>query len=315
MAAVLALVALVSSWAPPPAAAPTQPRLCLALSGGGARGLAEVGVLQALESAGLHPDCVAGTSMGALVGSLYAGGYSPAEMETIVGSLDWQSVFSDRPERPLVPLALRLDDTPPVARLAVRGRRFRLPPSRDSDYRTNRLLFRLLAEPGFRSGGDFDRLRLPFRAVATDLESGERVVLGSGSLVRAVRASLSSPVRLVPVRLDGRLLVDGGLVDNLPVAVARQLGADVVVAVDVRSPALRPRPGDSFVDTTAVVVDLLMRERNEKLADSADVLLDLRPGLGGITETAYPRFAETLAIGRRLGSEGAARVAALVGAA
>jgi NTE family protein len=306
-AVTIAILFLAAS--PPPAAAPpptTPPRVCIALSGGGARGLAHIGVLQALEAEGVPIDCVAGTSMGALVGGLYAAGYTPAAMETIVRSLEWQDVFSGKPERRLIPLALRVDDPAPLAHVALRGGRIRLPPARDSDYRTNRLLFRLLAESSFRARGDFDALRRPFRAVATDLGNGQRVVLERGSVPRAVRASLSTPVNLVPVPLDGRLLVDGGLVDNLPVGVARALGADVVLAVDVQSPPLAPRPTDSFVDTTAVVVNLLMRARNEQGAEAADVTIDLKPALAGLRDVDYARHPEAVEIGRREGRRAAA---------
>ncbi len=284
----------------PAAAAPA--RTCVALSGGGARGLAHIGVLQALEAEGVPVHCVAGTSMGALVGSLYAAGHTPAQMDAVVRSLEWQDVFSGKAERPLIPLAQRLDDVPAVARLALSDGRLRLPPSRDSDYRTNRLLFRLLADASYRAGGDFDALPRPFRAVATDLETGEPVVLAQGSLPRAVRASLSLPVSLVPVSIDGRLLVDGGLVDNLPVRVARGLG-DVVLAVDVRSPTLRPKPTDSFVDTAAVVVDVLRRARNERFEETGDVAIDLRPALGGMREYEYLRYPEASEIGRRVARE------------
>jgi NTE family protein len=293
-----------------PAPSSDARRTCVALSGGGARGLAHIGVIEALEAEGVPIHCVAGTSMGALVGSLYAAGNAPTEIDAMVRSVDWQHVFSGKPERRLVPLALRVDDVPPLARAAVSGWRIGLPPARDSDYRINRLLFQLLAEPSFRAAGDFDALPRPFRAVATDLETGDRVVLARGSLPRAVRASVSLPVSLLPVSLDGRLLVDGGLVDNLPTGVARGLGADVVVAVDARSPTLRPRAADDFVDTAAVVVDVLRRDRNEQFAAAADVAIDLRPALAGLRESHYARYPEAFEIGRRVGREGALRAVA-----
>jgi NTE family protein len=289
------------------------PRTCVAFSGGGARGLAHIGVISAFEAEGVPVHCVAGTSMGALVGSLYAAGYAPADMETIVRSLEWQHVFSGKPERRLVPLALRFGDVSPLVRVGVRGWRLRLPPARDSDYRTNRLLFRLLAEPSYRARGDFDTLPRPFRAVAADLETGRRVVLARGSLPRAVRASLSTPVNLVPVEVDGRLLVDGGLVDNLPVDVARDLGADVVVGVDVRSPALRPRPDDSFVDTTALVVDVLRQAHNEPFSERPDVSIDLRPALGRFGENDFARYPQALEIGRLIGGDRVRRARAELG--
>ncbi len=311
---ILAAAALIAQPPAANAAAGANPGVCLALSGGGARGLAHIGILQALEAEGVSVRCIAGTSMGALVGGLYAAGYSPTRMQEIVRSLEWRRVFSGLPERSLVPLALRVDEMPAVIRFPLDGRRVRLPAARDSDYRINRLLFRLLAEPGFRMAPDFDRLRVPLRTVATDLENGERVVLAEGSLARAVRASLSTPVNLVPVTVAGRLLVDGGLVDNLPTDVAREMGPGPVLAVDVRSPALKPKPSDSFVDTTVVVVDLLMRARNEGTFAAADAVIDLRPALAGIRQTDYRRHDEAIAIGYREGRRGAAQARALLGA-
>jgi NTE family protein len=179
---------------------PDGRRVGLVLSGGGARGLAHVGVLEVLEDERIAVDCVAGTSMGAAIGSLWAAGYSAEQIEELVHSIDWQEVFSGRRVRPLIPLALRLDDVPPFLRVGLEHGKPRLPGSRDSDYRLNRLLIKLLTGPGVAAGGDFDRLPRPFRAVATDLANGERVVLARGSLARAVRASMSTPAILSPAR-------------------------------------------------------------------------------------------------------------------
>jgi NTE family protein len=249
------------------------PRVGLALSGGGARGLAHVGVLAVLEEEGIAIDCVAGTSMGAAIGALWASGYTATEIEEIVQSIDWQEVFSGRRVRALVPLSRRIDDVAPAIRLRLDGLRPRLPPARDSDYRLNRLLFRLLAERGLRTGGDFDRLPLPFRTVATDFETVQPVVLGRGSLARAVRASMSPPVTLPTIEIDGRVLVDGGIVDNVPVDLARGMGADVVVAVDATS---RPFPRHTWGDIIGAgrqIIDALMREHGRKWKQDADLVV------------------------------------------
>ena len=151
--------------------------------------------------------------------------------------------------------------------------------------------------------------------MATDLVSGERVVFARGSLARAVRASLSTPVNLLPVTVDGRVLVDGGLVDNLPVDVARGMGAGPVIAVDVRSPPLKPRPTDSFVDTTTVVVDLLMRARNEDSFAPADLDIDLRPALTAVRAGDFAEHDDAIAIGLREARRGLAPARALLASA
>jgi NTE family protein len=249
----------------------------LALSGGGARGLAHVGALEVLERERIRIDCVTGTSMGAALGALWASGYSAARINEVVRSIDWEEVFSGRRVRSLIPLSRRIDDVPPALRVGLEGVKPRLPRSRDSDYRLNRLLFKLLAEPGLRAGGDFGRLQVPFRAVATDVANVERVVLASGSLPRSVRASMSTPVSLPPVTLDDRQLVDGGIGENVPVRLAREMGADVVIAVDASSPPLTPDEYRDLYGIGVQLVDALMRDRGAYRAD-AEVLI--RPELG-----------------------------------
>ena len=278
----------------------------LALSGGGARALAHIGVLEALEERGARIDCIAGASMGAAIGALYASGYAPVELERIVESIDWRQVFSHRRERTLVPLSRRLDEVPPVLKIGIEEGRFRLPSSTGSDYRLDRLLFRLLAGPGLRSGDDFDRLPIPFRLVATDLGSGSRVVLSHGGLARTVRASLSTPASLPPVPLGNQLLVDGGLVDNLPVDVAREMGARLVIAVDATSPPLLPEQYRDAVGVGLQVVDVLARARNAAYAQGADVVI--QPDLGRRSSTDYSDVAGLIAAGREAGRAALARV-------
>ena len=128
-----------------------RPRVGLVLSGGGARGLAHIGVLAVLEEAGIRIDCVAGTSMGSALGALWSSGYSSGQIAEVVRSIDWRTVFSSRRERALVPLSRRIDDLPSALTIGLSGTKVHLPQSRSSDYRLNRLLFKLLAAPGLRA--------------------------------------------------------------------------------------------------------------------------------------------------------------------
>lgn len=284
-------------------------RVGLALSGGGARAIAHIGVLEAFEEGGVRFDCIAGTSMGAAIGALYASGYPAAELERIVESIDWREVFSRRRERSLVPLSRRLDDVPAVFRAGIEGGHLRLPSATGSDYRLDRLLFRLLAGPGLRAGNDFDRLPVPFRAVTTDLGDGERVVLSGGSLPQAVRASLSTPASLPPVPAKDRLLVDGGLVDNLPVDVAREMGAGLVIAVDATSPPFLPEQYRDAIGVGLQVVDVLARARNRASAQRADFVI--QPELGRRSSTDYSDVAGAVAAGREAGRAALAHIRAL----
>lgn len=282
---------------PQPPAAPQPPLVVgLALGGGSARGLAHVGVLQVLEEHGIPVDRIVGTSMGACVGSLYASGHSAAEVGAIAHGIDWSQIFRGRAERRHEPVAWRVDDVPAIATLGVRRGRLLAPSAAFSDYRIGRVLFEHLAGPGLLAGGDFDRLPIPFRAVATDLRTGERVVLGSGDLPRSVRASMSLPVVFPPVELDGRLLVDGGLVDNLPAGVARDLGADVVIAVDVGAPPREISEDAGVLEVVGRLTEFMMTRGNYGFARPPD--LRIRPDLTSFDADDFERHDEVIAAGR-----------------
>jgi predicted acylesterase/phospholipase RssA len=213
-------------------AADTTPGHALVLSGGGARGLAHAGALVALDELGYDPTLVVGTSMGAIIGALFAAGYSPDEIWSIVASENWLEQFSAeaiavgqsrQPLRPTISFGLN------------RGRFYE---GFVSTTRVNLRLVELLFEAGVRARNDFDRLPLRFRAVATDLRDGGEIVLAAGDLPRAVRASMAVPGAFAPVLWDGLVLGDGGIANNLPVTVARSLSAAPIIAVDVVRPRL-----------------------------------------------------------------------------
>ena len=218
-----------------PAAAP-RPKIGLVLSGGGARGLAHVGVLKELEAARIPIDYVAGTSMGSIVGGLYASGMTPAELERRILAMEWDSMFADRPPRDQLSLRRKEDDL----RLSIplefgmRDGGLRAPRAAVGSSGLETMLKRLTE--GVPGDVKFDRMPIPFRAVATDLVSGEAVVFEHGELAAVMRASMSVPAAFAPVEIGGRLLVDGGLVDNLPVDVVRRMGADIVIAVNIGTP-------------------------------------------------------------------------------
>jgi len=287
---------LLLSWpaaaraADPPVA--KSPRIVLALSGGGARGIAHVGALRAFEEAGIPIDGIAANSMGAVIGGIYATGRSASELEAIVRSLDWGSLGSGRPDRRTLPLSRRADRYAPLAGISFDWKGARLPAGLVAEQRVNSFLIQYLAPASFAAGGDFDRLPIPFRAVATDLADGERVVLAQGDLALAVRASLSIPLAFAPVEWQGRRLVDGLLVDNLPVDVARGWQASLTVAVDVGSPELEPAEYASALGVASRVNDLLMKRRNRDFRASPDVLV--RPALGRHGTTDYSGFDELI---------------------
>ena len=227
-------VALAAAVVPLAAQAPacSTGRTALVLSGGGAKGVAHLGVVAALDSLGVRPDYVVGTSMGAIVGALYAGGASSREADSLAALYSPAALFrSSTPAGPLVwqPFA-------PLLTWAVGQKGFTLQSPSINQADANALISALLLRPNLLARGDFDRLPIPFRAVATDLATRDTVVLSSGDLAQAVRASMSVPLVFPPERIDGRLLIDGGLSANVPVAIARALpGVTRVIVSDVSS--------------------------------------------------------------------------------
>ena len=214
----------------------TRPRVGLALGGGGARGIAHIAVLRALERSGVQVDCVAGTSMGSLVGALYASGMTVDEIEKLITTLDWKRLFNDMLERQESSIRRKSDDRLTLTRVGVGvGRdKVRVATGVLAGQRIQ-LLFEKLTLP-VATVDRFDALPIPFRAVATDLNTGNAVVLDRGSLALAMRASMSLPGIFTPVEIDGTVLLDGGLANQVPIDVVRGMGADRVIAVDVGTP-------------------------------------------------------------------------------
>ena len=211
------------------------PKIGLALSGGGARGAAHIGILKILEREGIPIDYIAGTSMGAMTGGLYAIGYSPAEIEKFLVDQDWNSLFSDAPQWRFTPLSERADSRYQV-KIALRGWNFEIPGGLLGGQGFIEALDVLTAEPMLRAQNDFDRLPIPFRAVATNLIDGKPYIFRQGSMTRALRASIAVPMMFTPLETEDALLVDGGLANNLPTDVVREMGADIIIAVDVSTP-------------------------------------------------------------------------------
>jgi len=213
-----------------------RPRIGLALGGGGARGIAHVSVLKEIERAGIKVDCIAGTSMGSLVGAMYASGMTPAEIEKMVLSLDWDQLFDDSLERQKRSYRRKEEDRQALTPIGVGFTRGRLRVATGVLAGQRILLLFERETLPVSAISDFDQLPIPFRAVATDLNTGEPVVIDHGNLGLAMRASMSLPGIFDPTEMNGKVLLDGGLSDQVPIDVVRAMGADVVIAVDVGTP-------------------------------------------------------------------------------
>ena len=260
---------------PPAAAAKPHPRICLVLSGGGARGAAHVGVIKALEQMRVPVHCVAGTSMGAIVGAAYASGMSVAEMEAAIAAITFERLFTDEPPRALASMPRKADDYRSLAgpEFGLSASGLTAPKGVISGVALEAELRHLVKR---QSPLHFDRLPIPFRAVATNLGDGTMYVFDRGHLPTAMRASMAVPALVAPLELNGKLLVDGGLSRNLPVDVARAMGADLVIAVNLGTPLLRPDEIQGIVGVSTQMINILS-EQNVRLSlaelGPADVLI------------------------------------------
>jgi NTE family protein len=280
------------------AADDSRPKIGLALSGGGARGGAHVGVLRALEELQIPVDYIAGTSMGAIIGGLYAAGYSAAEIETILAETDWDKGLTDKParkDRTMRKKELEAQFLIPY-RVGFNGGKLQLPLGVIEGQHLDQIFHRMLLPVVGIS--DFDLLPIPFRAVATDLVTGEEVILSGGSLPDSLRASMSVPGVFSPVRLDDRLLVDGGMANNLPISVVREMGADIVIAVDISTPLLTEEQLTSVLSVTEQLSGFLTRRNTEAqiaTLDQQDILII--PELGEFSSGDFEEAVEIVHLG------------------
>jgi NTE family protein len=281
------------------APAHARPRVGLVLGGGGARGGAHLGVLEVLEQLHVPVDCIAGTSMGALVGGAYASGVAPQDVEKLVHDTDWIGIFNDTAGRRAVNVRRKeLDDRfYSGAELGVSREGLKFREGAVSGEKLKLFFNRLVrSDLGDRAIED---LPIPLSIIATDIGTGERVAMRSGNLTTAMRASMSVPGLIAPVERDGRKLVDGGLVDNLPVGEVRDLcHPDVVIAVNAGSPLLRPEQVTGILTVLGQVVNLLTAQNVAKSrASLAPGDIYIEPDLGDIGSTSFTRQLDAARIG------------------
>jgi len=292
---------------------PSKYKFALILSGGGSRGLAQIGTLMALEEAGLKPDLIVSTSMGSVVGGLYACGYSPLQILEIARSMDWSRVSTNANLRPSLFVSQK---SPPKGYLFDMrlGDNFR--PALPNAISNGQIFYELLTSrtlPALHSAGyDFNNLPVSLRVVATDLLTGRKAVFSEGSLPAAIRASCSAPLAFSPLDLDGKMLVDGGITSNIPVQVAADAGAEFTVAVDVTSPLWgREQLLDNPVRLMEQIVSIGVAQNKLRDTRGADVLIT--PQLGAITNTDFSRLDTLVAIGYAATAKAVPEIAARLG--
>ena len=278
-------------------AAKPRPRIGLVLSGGGARGAAHIGVLKVLEELRVPVDYIAGTSMGSIVGGSYASGNSVDQMLLDISTIKSADLATDAPPRQDVSIRRKQDDLLNFIgpELGFRHGKLLLPKGVVTGIGLEAVLRDLAKVKG---SVDFDKLPIPFRACATDIETGKMTVFRSGDLAAVMRASMSVPGAIAPAEIEGRALVDGGLTRNLPVDVAREMGADVIIAVNLGTPLMRRDQIDSLLGVTGQMINILTEQNvSASLASlkSDDVLI--LPELGDYSSTDFDHMPDTVPIG------------------
>lgn len=253
-----------------------RPKVGLVLSGGGAKGFAHIGILQMLDSLAIPVDYIVGTSMGGIMGALYATGFNGKDLEQLTNHMDWLEIFTDTPPRHLLPYLQKKDQGKYQTEFGIEGIKPTTPAGLIEGQKIS-LLFSSLTFP-YEHIHDFNNLPIPFRCVAVDLIRGKQVVLKEGSLSHAMRSTMSIPSMFSPVEWGDSLLVDGGVLNNMPVDVVREMGADIVIAVDVAGPLKERRELNTVVDVLEQSLNLLGIEKWRQNIELAD--LYIHPELG-----------------------------------
>ena len=276
----------------------TQPvcapaRTALVLAGGGAKGAAHIGVIKVLDSLGIHPDMVIGTSIGSIIGALYASGYTGAEIDSLSTAYPIGSLFKAYRPRlpPLIGVGLR-----PFTVWESWGDQLIMQNGSLYEGDVISLMNAMLLRGNLLARGNFDSLPVPYRAIATDLATRELVVLDKGDLTQAVRASFAIPLVFTPVRMDGRLLIDGGIALNVPIAVAREMGAERVIVSRLDNSTQAPKGTGSTLGTASLLIDFLFRQPLDSLRES-DLMVSTQTGQFAALDFTPARIASLVQLG------------------
>lgn len=268
-------------------------KIGLVLSGGGAKGIAHIGVIKELEKRGIKPDYITGTSMGALIGGLYAVGYSPDELEEIIKSSDWDYLLNDEIKRENYLIGQGNKDKNSIITLPLKGFKFE-PVSGLFEGQNVLTLIELLTRE-YNRDIDFDSLPIPFKCIGTNIETGYVKVFESGKLADAMRASMSIPSVFSPYEIDGELYVDGGLVNNFPTDIIKQMGADIIIGVDVGAVLYKKEEISSIIrilDQSSSFYNARVSAENKKICD-----VYIRPDIDGMSALDFSNAISIIDLG------------------
>ncbi len=252
-----------------------RPKIGLALSGGGARGFAQIGVLEVLEQHHIPIDCIVGSSMGSIIGGLFAAGYSPQEIHQLAKKIDWSTIMQDTPPRTSLFIGQKQERDRAIIQLRFKGTKPTIPQAFSPGQKLSTVLTNLTLMADYPTTSDFDRLKIPFRALSCDLISGKKVLLNHGNLAEAMRASSAVPLLFMPVALDSMMLVDGGLINNIPVDEVKDFQIDLIIGVDTVSKLRDRNKLQAPWEIADQVTSIMQREKNASQRAKADVLIQI----------------------------------------
>lgn len=264
-----------------------RPKIALVLSGGGARGISQIGVLKEFEKHNIKIDYVVGTSMGAIIGGLYSSGYTSNQIDSVFQKINWEQTLSltNKNNRSGLFLDQKIIDDRNLFSLQFDNFDLILPEAISSNNELHKLLQKLLWEAKYKSYGDFNNLKYKFRAIATDLVTGNPVTLSSGSLIKSIQASATMPLWYAPIKIDTMKLVDGGLKSNIPIEEAKLFNPDIIIVVNTVSPLMKYEELNNPLKIADQVVSILMRDLSNKMQEYVDIII--QPNLNEIKNTDY----------------------------
>ena len=260
-----------------------HPKIGLVLSGGGAKGFAHVGALKVIEEAGIPINYITGTSIGSIVGGLYALGYDAATLENIIGSQNWEALLSNESRRAFIPAITKEEQARYLLSLPVTSNKISIPEGVLTGQKAMDLFTYL--SYGYHDINDFSHLPIPFKCIAADIATGEEVVLDKGYLPRAMRASMSVPAVFAACEIDNRMLVDGGIINNFPVDRCREMGAGIIIGIDIGDELLNKEKIQSIPEMITQLTTLLGFQRSKTNSKNVDILI--KPDISGYSASSF----------------------------
>lgn len=272
---------------------PRRPRVGVVLSGGGAKGFAHIGALRVIEEAGIPIDYIAGTSMGSIIGGLYAVGYDPDMMQKLCTEQNWDLIIKDQIPRKFIPLEKRINERHYLVSVPYKNGQLKLKRSIVDGMYVNMLLTRLTM-PAYEER-DFSKLPVPFLCIGTDMISADPIEFNDGSLAQSIRSSMSIPFLFEPVDYKGYLLCDGGLTNNFPVRNVRDKGADIIIGVDLEIVKSDPEVLDNSLKVLERLISVVSQDESNKAREECDILI--RPDIGKANMMSFNDFSPIIKCG------------------